>query len=73
MRLYVVIRFNMPLLRSIRLTLENPQALSDLVTVALEYVTDEKFFEMKKAAKILAHHCKNRTALADEIKSRKKR
>lgn len=53
-------RFNVPLLRGIRLTPTDPQGLMDLLTVSLEYITDEKFFELKKAAKILAYHFKAR-------------
>lgn len=48
----------MPVVRGIRLSPANPFGLSDLMAVASEYITDEKFFEMKKTAKILAHNLK---------------
>ncbi|CDI74488.1 patatin-like phospholipase domain-containing protein, putative [Eimeria praecox] len=59
-RLDVYFRFNMPVVGNIRLSPSNPFGLTDLMAVASEYITDEKFFEMKKAAKILAHSLKAR-------------
>ncbi|CDJ57632.1 patatin-like phospholipase domain-containing protein, putative [Eimeria maxima] len=59
-RLDVYFRFNMPVVGGIRLSPTNPIGLTDLMAVASEYITDEKFFEMKKTAKILAHSVKAR-------------
>lgn len=50
----------MPVVGGIRLSPTNPIGLTDLMAVASEYITDEKFFEMKKTAKILAHSVKAR-------------
>ncbi|CDJ69553.1 patatin-like phospholipase domain-containing protein, putative [Eimeria necatrix] len=59
-RLDVYFRFNMPVVGDISLSPTNPHGLTKILSVASEYITDEKFFEMKKAAKILAHNIKAR-------------
>lgn len=56
----VLVRFNVPLVPDIKLTTQDPEGLVSLLTVALEYITDEKFFELKKAAKILAYEYRSR-------------
>lgn len=50
----------MPVVGDISLSPTNPHGLTKILSVASEYITDEKFFEMKKAAKILAHNIKAR-------------
>ncbi|XP_026193403.1 uncharacterized protein LOC34624468 [Cyclospora cayetanensis] len=59
-RLDVYFRFNIPLVRGVVLSPLDPQGLMDLMAIATEYITDEKFFEVKKAAKILACHLRAR-------------
>ncbi|KAL8424309.1 hypothetical protein Efla_002927 [Eimeria flavescens] len=59
-RLDVYFRFNMPVVRGLRLHPSSSHSLSDIISIALEYITDEKFFDLKRAAKILACNYKSR-------------